>query len=141
MTPETRALQARIVELRDRRWHWNEIATAVDRDQSWCRELYIQAMAATPMATVTSAREEELRTVDLAIRELLDITMDEDVSPRSRIEGWNSVRTWSERRAKLLGLDAPVRKEVSIISEDTIDAELKRLEQQVGKLPAAEEGS
>lgn len=36
--------------------------------------------------------------------------------------------TIMERRAKLLGLDAPTRKVVNVITEDLVDAEIKRLE-------------
>jgi hypothetical protein len=38
-----------------------------------------------------------------------------------------------ERRAKYLGLDAPAQSRVQVISEDTVDAEIRRLE---ARLPA-----
>jgi hypothetical protein len=39
----------------------------------------------------------------------------------------------SERRAKLLGLDAPVRSKVEVITEDAVDAEIKRLAEEVAE--------
>ena len=38
-----------------------------------------------------------------------------------------------ERRAKLLGLDAPVKTRVEVITEDVVDAEIKRLEAELGE--------
>ncbi|SRR6266511_1782544 len=48
-----------------------------------------------------------------------------------------------ERRARLLGLDAPTQAKVTVISEDAVDAEIRRLEaelvslDQAGQAPAA----
>lgn len=40
----------------------------------------------------------------------------------------------SESRRRLLGLDAPARQRVEVITEDMVDAEIRRLEDQAGKL-------
>lgn len=55
------------------------------------------------------------------------------VPGRSR-GGWSSRRRTS---AKLLGLNPPQRREITVFSEDAIDAEIKRLEAQLGELPPA----
>lgn len=39
----------------------------------------------------------------------------------------------SERRARLLGLDAPARSRVEVITEDAVDAEIKRLAEEVAE--------
>jgi hypothetical protein len=43
----------------------------------------------------------------------------------------------SERRAKLLGLDAPAKSRVEVITEDVVDAELAQLARQVAENDAA----
>ena len=37
-----------------------------------------------------------------------------------------------ERRAKLIGLDEPAKHSIDVITEETVDAEIKRLEQKLG---------
>lgn len=43
----------------------------------------------------------------------------------------------SERRAKMLGLDAPARQTVTVVTEDVIDAEIARLQAELGAGDAA----
>lgn len=38
----------------------------------------------------------------------------------------------AQRRAALIGVDAPTRQTLTVISEDVIDAELRRLEEELG---------
>jgi hypothetical protein len=46
-----------------------------------------------------------------------------------------------ERRTKFLGLDAPTRQTVTVITEDAVDAEIRRLEQELDHRSAAREDS
>ena len=61
------------------------------------------------------------------MRELLRIAKDPDVSPRIRVEAWNSIRGWSEHRSKLYGLFAPTKSAVEAISKDAFTADLERM--------------
>jgi predicted transcriptional regulator len=44
-----------------------------------------------------------------------------------------------ERRARLLGLDAPAQARVTVLSEDAVDAEIRRLSDELAQLDAAQE--
>jgi hypothetical protein len=91
-------------------------------------QLYRQALAQIPRLAVDEHRVEELELVDLAIRRLMAIAVavGESTTPRTRVEAWTSIRGWAERKAKLIGLDAPSKHEV--ISLDAIDAEIAKLQ-------------
>jgi len=48
----------------------------------------------------------------------------------------NLIRTTSESLRKLYGLDAPARQTITVITEDAVDAELRRLETELAALDA-----
>lgn len=48
------------------------------------------------------------------------------------MEAWNAIRGWAERKARLLGLDAPAKHQ--FLTMDMIDAEVKRLQVELGIL-------
>jgi hypothetical protein len=43
------------------------------------------------------------------------------------------------RRAEILGYDSPKRRQLTVISEDVVDAEIRRLEEELGKTPSMDE--
>src|ERR1039457_565926 len=70
--------------------------------------------------------------IDDAIADLLPIARDH-TRPRSAVEAWNAIRGWADRKARLLGLDAPARSKVEVITEEMVDAEIRRLETEMGR--------
>lgn len=50
-----------------------------------------------------------------------------------KLQALNTLLRISERRAKLHGLDAPVRHRVDVVTEDAIDAEIRRLEEEIAR--------
>jgi hypothetical protein len=74
------------------------------------------------------------RSSDRATRELLILAEVPNVNPRTKVEAWNAVRGWAERKAKLLGLDAPTRTQATVVTADMFDQALKELEQEVWTL-------
>ena len=119
-----------MVELRRQRMQFEEIGALVGISKQAAWKLYQTALAEIPAASVAAHRAEELVLVDDAISSLLGIIQDRDVSPRTRVEAWNSARGWAEHKARLVGLNAPVKVEVS----DAVDAELQRLAARLGVL-------
>lgn len=97
-----------------------------------CHRIYQEALAKNPLTAiqVDEHRLEETELIDAASRSLLGIALDRTVSPRTRVEAWNSVRSWAERKAKLLGLDAPTQVQVTTI--DALDAQIAALEVDLG---------
>jgi hypothetical protein len=129
-TVETAEKMARVVEMRRKRMHWRDIGAAMGFEGSYAKKLYDRALASIPASQVDEHRAEETMLIDDATRNLLEIATDEKVSHRSRIEAWSVIRAWAERKAKLLGLDAPTQ----TVSIDKIDAEIMALSRELESL-------
>lgn len=125
--PETAERMAEIVRLRRARVPQSAIAEQLGISQQRVSQLYQRALREIPAGNVAEYRAEELDLIDAATRGLLRLAHDPVVSPRTRVEAWSVLRGWAERRAKLLGLDAPQQARVSVITEDMVDAEIARL--------------
>jgi len=130
--PESAERMAQIVAMRRQRMTQDAIARKLGISQQRVSQLYSQALAMIPAQQVDEHRIEELTLIDDAIADLLDMAHDHD-RPRTAVEAWNSIRGWAERKAKLLGLDAPTQFEHLTI--DAIDAELRMLKAEMGELP------
>lgn len=128
VTAEGLQRRARAVELRRERRSFAEIGAELGVNASRAYELYSEGLRIAPVANVEQHRAEELELVDAAVRDLLLIARDSaNVSARTRIEAWSAIRGWSERKARLLGLDAAVKFEQTPAGEDAHDAELRRM--------------
>lgn len=130
VTLEGQQKRSRIVEMRRDRHGFREIGAELGISGKRAHELYQEALAAIPAAQVDEHRAEEVDLIDTAVRELLSICRNPDVSPRTAIEGWATIRGWSEYRAKLLGLNAPDRHEV--VTLDAIDEQIRILTAELG---------
>lgn len=132
---ERAARQARIVIMRRGRATWDQISQEMGVTASRCHQIYSEALASNPLTAiqVDEHRLEEVELIDTAVRGLLSIAMNREVSDRTRVEAWSSMRGWSERKAKLLGLDAPAQVEITTI--DALDAQIAALEVQLAALP------
>jgi hypothetical protein len=126
LTPAQAERRAQVVRMRSARLSFAEIGRRLDITAQRAGVIYRQALMDVPKANVDEHRAEELEFIDLATNRLLTIAMDSAVTPRTRVEAWSAIRGWAERKAKLLGLDAPTKHEVLTI--DGIEAEIRRLE-------------
>ena len=130
LTPESAERMTEIVALRRQRMTQDAIARKLGISQQRVSQLYQRALAEIPAYQVDEHRAEELLLIDDAISALLVIARDYDTSARTAVEAWTSIRGWAERKAKLLGLDAPDRHE--FITIDAIDREIAALNTQLG---------
>jgi hypothetical protein len=105
--------QARVVELRRRRLTFAEIGQTMGFTAQRAHQIYNDALKAVPALQVDEHRVEELTLVDDAIASLWDIAHNAK-QPRTAVEAWTSIRGWAERKAKLLGLDTPVKQELTV---------------------------
>lgn len=129
LTNEEAAIRkARIVELRRQRRPWDAIGAEFDISAPRAYRIYREALAERPVAQVDEHRAEETELVDLAVRRLMGIAVNPQVSPRTQVEAWNAVRGFAERKAKLLGLDAPM----TVVTLDALDTEIARLTAELG---------
>lgn len=97
-----------VVAYRRRRMTFAEIGEAMGFSAQRAHKLYTEALAEVPASEVNEHRTEELTLIDDAVADLLLIAQDHR-QPRTAVEAWNSIRGWADRKAKLLGLDAPVK--------------------------------
>lgn len=93
-------------------------------------QIYWQALKEIPDSDIVQHRQEQNELADKAVRALLAIAEDPDVSARTRVEAWSAIKGWCEHQAKLLALYAPVRKEITVLTEDAVDQALRALEKQ-----------
>ena len=124
--------RARVITLRRNRVSFEDIGRALGISKQRAHQIYVRALAEIPAGEISEHRAEELTLIDDAIRDLLRLARDH-ARPRTTVEAWNAIRGWSERKAKLLGLDAPSRKAIEVITSDVIEAEIARLEIELGK--------
>jgi hypothetical protein len=131
--------EAEIVQLKRARVSFAEIGRRYDISDVMAGKIYRAALAKNPLTTmqVDELRLEETDLSDTATRALLQLAMSNEtdqqgrpvVSPRTKVEAWNSIRSWSDHKAKLNGLFAPTTFQVSTITE--LDAEIMKLEAQL----------
>lgn len=127
---EIEARRARVAKLRLAHRTQAEIArevgcdaSTVSRDLHWLRSEW----SARARASIEEWVEEELAKLAAMERPLLDRAMaDGDGSAVDR------VLRIMDRRAKLLGLDRPAAHEHTVISDSALDAEIARLEAELG---------
>lgn len=129
-TPEQAERLREIVRMPRARFTEDQIGQRLGISQPRVSQLYKQALAEIPAHDVEEHRAEEVGLIDDAIRSLMRIAL-EAGHPRTSVEAWNAIRGWAERKARLLGLDAPTRRAVEVITTDQIDAEIARLEAEI----------
>lgn len=118
----------RVAELRLQHWTEVEIAEAVGCSQ---------ATVSRDLAYIRNEWwEERVRSYDEWVAEELAklAVLERTLLPEAILEGGQAVdRVLSvmDRRAKLLGLDKPQLHEHTIVTEDALDAEIRRLEQRL----------
>lgn len=119
--------RAQVVQLKRTKLSFAEIGRRLGITGQRAGQLYREALAQVPRMAVEEHRVEELELYDTAIHQLMRIatSQDQTVTPRTKVEAWTAIRGFAERKAKLLGLDAPSKHEV--ISLDAIDAEIAEL--------------
>jgi hypothetical protein len=89
------------------------------------QQIYEAACRKYPVQNLDQHRREEIELADTAANELLDIARNPQVLPGNRIKAWEALCRWSERKARLLGLDAPLRREVEIFDTTSWEIEAR----------------
>lgn len=132
-----------IIEMRRNNIHWRDIASAVGLSMSGCHRIFETYRRQIPGSELASWREEELDLLGRGIQRLLTIAEDDRVdrngkpivSAHARAEAWKEIRQHSESRRKMLGVDAPTKREIEIVDTDRdaaqFNAEIAELENQL----------
>lgn len=141
---------AQAVELRRRGLTYRQIAAQMDvRSQKTAYEAVQRGLADAIQEPADEVRQLELDRLDeyqrhalkvlatphfhvsqgvVVVHPATDEPMPDDAPVLAALDRLLKI---SERRARLLGLDAPVRSRVEVITEDAVDAELKRLAEEI----------
>lgn len=140
-TLEGETLRAEIVALRRQRLSQQEIARRLGISQQRVSQLYRQTLAEIPAQQVDEHRLEDLEQLDYLASKAIEVLERQHVTvSNGRVVSLNdepieddapvlaaiaALLKVQERKAKLLGLDAPTKHEV--VTLDAIDAEIARL--------------
>lgn len=126
--------EALIVERRADSVPFRAIAHEVGLSVTRVHEIYREACDRIPSAAVHTVRVQSADLADRAIMDLLKIAENPQISPRTRAEAWNSLRGWSESLRKLYGADAPTRREITVVSAETVDNAIAELNKEMARM-------
>lgn len=125
-----------------------EIAKRQGCSVSTAHQRVARAIAAVPVEAVEELRQVELARLDTLIAKAFEVLNAshplvsngrrfDDLEDAAPILGaLRELRALSESRRKLLGLDAPARQTVTVITEDVVDAAIRQLEAELDERAA-----
>jgi cytidylate kinase len=134
-TPEQHMMivdrQRQVLTLVARGRTFRQIAAELGISVSQAHRDYEAGLRATLQQPADELRAKEMAVIEVVLEEALRIFLEAgNLNQRIRVlPGLTSVL---ERRAKLLGLDAPERRMVEVVSDEAIQAEIRRLTQLAG---------
>lgn len=117
-----------ITQLRAEGHTFAEIGRRLDISRELAGRIWRRAVSRAPIANVREWRESELELIGTAIRELFEIARNPNAAFKERVAAYDSICRWDERRAKAIGSDAIVKREVTVLTEDTIGAAIRKLQ-------------
>jgi 2,4-dienoyl-CoA reductase-like NADH-dependent reductase (Old Yellow Enzyme family) len=134
---EGTAREAYIIEQRTQRVPFRTIGDNLGISAQRVHQIFEAARDRIPAARLADLRAEEAELADRAIADLLRrINTLSDEKAHGAAELWNSVRGWSESKRKLFGADAPQRKEITVLTEDAVDAAIRKVNEEHAALAA-----
>lgn len=112
-----------IIELRHEGYVWREIATMVDMSIAGVVKAYKRALTRHPVAAIDEHRELELDRLDSLQRTYWQPAV------AGNLRAADFVLRVIDKRAKLLGLDAPLKVQAEVVTYDgsDLDAEVERV--------------
>lgn len=128
-TEEQAHLDTKALRMRSLGMSYQAIADQMSVTKATAYNRCQRALAAIPAEAVDEFRRLEGQRLDLLLEKAMDKALSEEKSSMFAID---RVLAIMDRRAKLMGLDAPVRTEV--ITLDYIQAEIQRLEATLGEI-------
>jgi hypothetical protein len=147
MGHEITTQQERVYEMRTiNRMTFEEIGRALGITHQGARGHYYRALAhvrryeqqlgaelGTPLAELD--RQGELNFVDTMLRKYVKLSeRAEEKSPRSAAEILNGASRWFEHLIKMKGMAAPIQVQHRIITDNDLEAELLKIEQELDEL-------
>ena len=123
ITQELVEKETTIIELRHEGYVWREIATMVDMSIAGVVKAYKRALMRHPVAAIEEHRELELDRLDSLQRTYWQPAV------AGNLRAADFVLRVIDKRAKLLGLDAPIKVQAEVVTYDgsDLDAEVERV--------------
>ena len=118
--------RAQVVELRvGRKMTFEQIGRELGVSTQRAHVIWTDALNRAPVSRIAEHRAEAIRFVDAMVAELL-------VAARGSIgrvlaDIHRQIAVWEEHKARLLGTYQPVKRELTVVTEDAIDREIARL--------------
>lgn len=128
LNPDLLPELAQAVELRLAGKSYRQIAAAQGTSVGTAHNRVKAAMKATLQEPCDEVRQMELERVDRLFAKMYEIAVEKGSARHAEI----ALRVM-ERRAKLIGLDAPERKEINVVTEDATEAAIRELEAQLAE--------
>lgn len=120
--------RAQVVEMHtSRKMTFEAIGKQLGVTAQRAHQIWRATLLAMPAVNLMEHRTEAVNFCDQMVQELLLLARRPDTAPRTTAELHRQVLGWEERRAKLLGLDQPVRREITVLTEDAVDAALRKV--------------
>jgi predicted transcriptional regulator len=91
------------------------------------RQIYARGQKRYPCADLEEIRAAQHERILTATRELFELARDPKASFTARALAYNTIKGLADREARLMGLDAPTRTEVKVLTKDSVGAEIERL--------------
>jgi Sigma-70, region 4 len=107
---------------------FTEIANRMGVTEQRVRQIHKRGLLRFPAANVEEHRTIQLERIHTAIREMFELARNPKASYTARALLYGGIKAWSDREAKLMGLDMPTRSEVKVVTESTIDAAIHDLQ-------------
>lgn len=126
--------RAQVIALRRQRYTFDDIGRALGISRQRAHQLYLDVLRSIPAPDLEAHRAEELELIDDACRGLLKITADAGADVRDRVAAWDVLCKWADRKARLLGLDAPPRIRIEVLDEEVLQAIAERMDREAGQL-------
>lgn len=124
------------VQMRRECVDWDTIAQTLGySSRGHAHNRFVAFMRAYPRDDIEAMRDLELDRLDKQCNALQSRC--EQGDPRA-IEVWNKL---SERRAKLMGLDKPERKELTVLTEDVVDKAIREATEAMERATASAQAS
>lgn len=129
LTPMQMERGRAIAKLRMEQLTWAEIGEKLGIHRTTTQKIFVSYLSATSATDISTARRWEAHKLDKLESALWETAMDK--ANRRQVWAVDRLLAIQERRARLLGLDAPLRQTVTVVTEDTVDAEIARLQSEL----------
>ena len=126
------------VQLRRANMEWDAIAQQLGySDAGHAYRRFMAVMKAYPREDVDSAREVELQRYNALLESVWPMCLDNDIDNKRQLWAIDRAQRLMDQRARLMGWNRPVRQEISVLTESTVDKAIKDLQVQLQAQAAA----